>query len=284
MEQRSSPHYQPRYTRNDEIEVSAILLKLPSLIVESECGLQLPLSWGSKRRRSAYETQRLVHLPSTPVRSLHGMGGLLVSVIDPEKTTFKVQASSSSPATPLAFPPSESDEKPKRLKGTASVKKTKEECLKIIKQYTRINELLIKEIEQTRLKYEELKANNLWLQAKRQELSLGSIRREKPQWELKASKNSLNFMLKRRQPIVKASSTVVGYEDDHHHRPSIMDTTANKAGIAESYQYSNGQTQSLASRTGSTISEDVGPRGVPDLNVSSWESLRMDFANPADEK
>ncbi|KAF2304508.1 hypothetical protein GH714_032844 [Hevea brasiliensis] len=235
MEQRSSPHYQPRYTRNDEIEVSAILLKLPSLIVESELafnyhypgvpkGGDLPMRFSASfiyhQHRSVVFMGWMIFWPLSLTREDH----------------FKVQASSSSPATPLAFPPSESDEKPKRLKGTASAKK----------------------------------------------LSLGSIRREKPQWEMKASKNSLNFKLKRRQPIVKASSTVVGYEDHHHHhRPSIMDTTANKAEIAESYQYSNGQNQSLASRTGSTISEDVGPRGVPDLNVSSWESLRMDFANTA---
>lgn len=123
MKQRSSPHYQPKYTSNDEIEVAEVLLKLHTLIAESEYGLQLPLSWGSKRRRSADDSHRRVLLPSTPFPSLHGIGGLLVSVFDPDKTKTAVKVEASSPATPLSFSPSESDEKPKRLKRKASAKK-----------------------------------------------------------------------------------------------------------------------------------------------------------------
>uniref|UniRef100_A0A2C9U161 Uncharacterized protein n=1 Tax=Manihot esculenta TaxID=3983 RepID=A0A2C9U161_MANES len=293
MKQRSSPHYQPKYTSNDEIEVAEVLLKLHTLIAESEYGLQLPLSWGSKRRRSADDSHRRVLLPSTPFPSLHGIGGLLVSVFDPDKTKTAVKVEASSPATPLSFSPSESDEKPKRLKRKASAKKTKEQLLEIVEQYTQSNESLTKEIEKSRQKYEELKASNLWLQAKKQELNLGIIRREEPQLEPKTSKNSLNYEVKIGQALVKASSTVVGYKDNHQlrlvidQRPLIIDRTANKTGIGESYQYAFGQTLSLfPSRTGlgmSSISEDVGPSGIPDLNVSLVDSLWMDFAHPVDE-
>ncbi|KAJ9186448.1 hypothetical protein P3X46_002020 [Hevea brasiliensis] len=288
MEQRSSPSYRPKFTRNDEIEVAAVLLMLPSLIAD---GLRFSLSWGSKKRRScSYETsfQSRVHLQSPPpVPSLHGIGFLLGSAFDPEKAAVKVEASS--PATPLSFCPSESDEKPKRLKRKASVKKTKEEWLEIMEQYTQSNELLIKEIKQLRHYYEELKASNLWLQAKKQELSLGNVRGEKPHLELKTSLNLLEVKLG--QSTVKAS-TVVGYEGHHLHlvvdqRSLIMDKTANKAGIAESYPFPYDQALSLLpSRSGlsmsmSMIKGDVGPNGIPDLNVSPIESV--DFAQLVDD-
>ncbi|KDP36919.1 hypothetical protein JCGZ_08210 [Jatropha curcas] len=178
MKQRSSGahHYSPRYDRNDEIEVAAILLELPALIVESDSALRLPLSWGAKRRRSANEPSFLhgVRLPSPSVPSIHGSGsgggsGVLVScAFESEKPAVKV--GTSSPATPLSFSPSESDEKRKRLKRKASVKKTKEHWLEVIEKYTKSNESLAKDIAQMKCYYEKMKENNLLLQARKQEV------------------------------------------------------------------------------------------------------------------
>ncbi|KAF2324694.1 hypothetical protein GH714_016318 [Hevea brasiliensis] len=228
MEQRSSPSYRPKFTRNDEIEVAAVLLMLPSLIAD---GLRFSLSWGSKSgdlvpMRPRFRAGFIYQSPP-PVPSLHGIGFLLGSAFDPRRLPSKSR---------LRVLPRLSPSVP-----------TKEEWLEIMEQYTQSNELLIKEIKQLRHYYEELKASNLWLQAKKQELSLGNVRGEKPHLELKTSLNLLEVKLG--QSTVKAS-TVVGYEGHHLHlvvdqRSLIMDKTANKAGTAESYPFPYDQALSL---------------------------------------
>jgi len=68
-----------------ENQVAEILVKLPTLILEFECGRGiLPQSWGRKKKRSAIS-------------------------VNPKAEE------ASSPATPLSFSPSESDENPTSL-------------------------------------------------------------------------------------------------------------------------------------------------------------------------
>lgn len=116
-----------------EREVAAILLDLPRLFAESEYPFRprIESSWGAKRRRSADENplQRRLSLLSSsssqapllvPCPNKTVTTAIVAPTLEPERPTVKVEASS--PATPLSFPPSESDERPKR-KRKASFKK-----------------------------------------------------------------------------------------------------------------------------------------------------------------
>lgn len=86
---------------------------------------------------------RRLRLPSPALQySFQDVAGPVV--LEPEKPAGKVEAAS--PATPLSFSPSESDEKRKRFKRKISVKKKKEELLEIQKECTITNELLKKEV------------------------------------------------------------------------------------------------------------------------------------------
>lgn len=89
----------------DEIEVAKILLDLENLVRGNQfCSL----IWGSKKRRS----NRGIDLSSSRVvnssTSLQGS-----SKIDEHEIQPKIKAEVTSPATPLSFSPSESDDKSK---------------------------------------------------------------------------------------------------------------------------------------------------------------------------
>ncbi|EEF52726.1 uncharacterized protein LOC8274666 [Ricinus communis] len=282
MKERSSSPVESK----DEMEVAAILLELPHLI-EAEHKLSLFPSWGTKRKRSTddYFSQRRVSLSSpSPTPTLNTSPPPppplpVVREIEPKKPAVKGEASS--PATPLAFCPSESDDKPKRLKRKLSVKKTKEELLEIIQEYTQSNELLIKEIEQTKRYYQQMKERNLWLQTRKQELSLGidNIGREKPQTKVKASAGLTLEVT----PATTADDDGVQVVIDQ--KPFIIERTANKVETSESYPsyYPYGKNVPLfQSRSGLGMNiETVNPSSVPDLNACSGpgESFwMMEFA------
>ncbi|XP_050218653.1 uncharacterized protein LOC126669264 isoform X2 [Mercurialis annua] len=156
---------------NDETEVASILLQLPHLINHRDTLLPFS-SWGVKRKRSVYESLSHRRASSSSPPSPPPPPAA-------EKIAVKCEATTTSPDTPLAFCPSESDEKSKRLKRKSSVKKTKEELVAIIEDCNQSKELLKKKIEKSQQLHDQLKAENLALKARKQE---GHIR-EKSQAE-----------------------------------------------------------------------------------------------------
>ena len=126
----------------DEIEVAEILLGFSRLVAISKYGSRLPFSWGGTRRRSVEANlgpRRAVHPPSTsasPSPSPSPSPILSVPMVPAITTTPAAAASSepqgpitvkaepaTSPTTPLSVSPSESDERPKRLKRKVYTKK-----------------------------------------------------------------------------------------------------------------------------------------------------------------
>ncbi|WCJ35097.1 hypothetical protein M5689_016365 [Euphorbia peplus] len=169
---------------DNQMEVASILLQLPHLIASRN--RHLPLSWpawGAKRKRSAEETPFLRRVKfSSPQSSNQEISAPVVPILEPEKQkpdAVKVEAAAAtSPATPLLFSPSESDEKqqPKRLKRKLSVKKRKEELLQMEKECSIANEQVRKEMEQYRHQLNRLQSENLSLLARKQELSGGKTK------------------------------------------------------------------------------------------------------------
>lgn len=96
-----------------EIEVSEVLIEM-----HRSCLLRrIPFTWGFKKRRSAIQEATASPFSSQSPSRFHGGadggGG--------SSTVVKVQVSS--PATPLSFSPTESDEKPKPSRRKASLKR-----------------------------------------------------------------------------------------------------------------------------------------------------------------
>lgn len=110
-------------TTEDEILVAEILLQLPTLILERESlsGYKFPITWGSKRRRSAHENRPSLLCSSSSLPGALAVGSTSDADADLPPPTLKVEASS--PATPLSFSPSESEDKPKPSRRKLHVKR-----------------------------------------------------------------------------------------------------------------------------------------------------------------
>ncbi|XP_044475173.1 uncharacterized protein LOC123203068 [Mangifera indica] len=141
------------FMNETEFEVAEIFLQLPQLIFESESLYRL--SWGRKRRGSSKTDH-----PSFPPLGSNSI---------PEIETPKAL----SPATPLSFPPSESDDKFKQSKRKVSLKRKKEELLEELKDLAERKEFFKEEIKNLQGYYDEQKLLNLSLKAKKQMLILG---------------------------------------------------------------------------------------------------------------
>jgi hypothetical protein len=87
-----------------EIQVAEIIRDLYCISLLTS----IPFSWGCKRKRSAIQ--------STPSPIIHNRR----AVLPPPSTTVAVKTEARSPETPLSFPATESDDKPKH----SSKKKT----------------------------------------------------------------------------------------------------------------------------------------------------------------
>lgn len=104
----------------DEIEVSSILLELPHLIFESESRPRFSFTWGLKRKRSTVAKEQ-VGATYSPALKLSSSSPPPPPPSLPYKTEELMEkVLTSSPATPLSFSPSESDEKPQPPKIKAS--------------------------------------------------------------------------------------------------------------------------------------------------------------------
>ncbi|XP_034675293.1 uncharacterized protein LOC117906396 isoform X1 [Vitis riparia] len=209
---------------DDELEVSKILFDIPRIIFQSENRNRLLVAWGVRKRRSAIDPD--LYPPSVPSSSSpHLPGSCVGPTCDDDDPQAKVEPSS--PATPLSFFPSESDGKSKRSKKSVSSKKKKENLLKMVEDLTHQKESLKTEIANVERFYNQLKALNSELKAKKQQLNLDTAITE---------------------------ARVESREQDHHQQPLplLLHDSAPASAL---------------------VANPMGPRVIPDLNVSPEETL-----------
>ncbi|PSR99586.1 Peptide chain release factor 1 like [Actinidia chinensis var. chinensis] len=227
---------------DDEIEVSEILPNLPNLIFESEPRYRFSVKWGDKRRRSG------IGLSPSP--------SLL-------QRRPKVKAEASSPATPLSFSPSESDEKSKHSHKKVTKKRTREEWLEIIDGLIQSRELLRGEIETVKSYFKKLKAINLDLKAKQQEI---------------------RFCIKTTHSEIKSSHCIIPStlaQKDHpqtqsmvHQQPLFFGQTVYGSHTSENLQYPYGHLGKV---------NHMGALLIPDLNIAAEETFGVDNPQPLDQ-
>ncbi|KAH6763763.1 hypothetical protein C2S51_015012 [Perilla frutescens var. frutescens] len=147
---------------DDEIHVAQTLLDIAGMIriLESGPGLK----WGAKKRRSKSPYHKTdVGVEETPPPQ-------------PKSET----AAAASPVTPLAFPPSESDEqRSKHLFHRTSKNMSREVYVDMIEELSQRRDLLRGEIENVTSYYNKLIAYNSQLKAMKQEV----LRKEEPKLE-----------------------------------------------------------------------------------------------------
>lgn len=207
----------------DEIEVAEILVNLHHLIFESEFRPRFSF-WGFKKKRSVPQEKNPTPSPPPPPPAQPQQSP------PPPKNT-----EAASPATPLSFSPSESEEKPKSRKRKLSLKRTKEEQLKMIEELTQRRELLFKEIENVKSYYDKLKAYNSALKNRKLQL--------------------INIGVPRGEVLSYAAAQFGSGNQVHplFHQQGMM---MNQAGEISSLE---------------GVRDKVGPREIPDLNVSLLE-------------
>ncbi|XP_052202755.1 uncharacterized protein LOC127808309 isoform X2 [Diospyros lotus] len=256
---------------DEELEVCHILLSLPNLIRQFD---RSPFTWGATRRRSAVDSKSSASWPPPLPRPCHGETETETET--EARPQAKVEAMS--PATPLSFSPSESDEKSKPPLKKISKKRTREEWLEIIDGLTQRRELLRGELNTVTSYHKRLMAENLELKAKKQELShLETIR----------GFSSVGMEL-RSQPELQSGLVV---SRDHqpqihmilHQRRFPLDRTASGSQASEIFRYPCSQIPGfLACSSGLGMVNRVGPQGIPDLNVAAEETCMMDASQPLD--
>ncbi|KAJ1421625.1 hypothetical protein SESBI_13577 [Sesbania bispinosa] len=226
-----------------EIEVAEILVNFPTQVLELERKRGFPFTWGRKKKRSAISV--------TPSTSL----SLPLPPLKPE--------ASSSPATPLSFSPSESDDNPTLARRNVSLKRKREHYLKRVEELTKDNELLKGEIKNVKCYYDRLKDFNLKLKARKQELSLGPNQVQK-QVELQSpgAVQDVPLMVNQTAGPPQMSEGEEGVTEACGRGTTSLGAPSS-SGSANSN--SNG-------------GYDVGPIGIPDLNIpleesESYESL-----------
>ncbi|XP_061373301.1 uncharacterized protein LOC133315652 [Gastrolobium bilobum] len=234
-----------------EIEVLEILAELPTLILKSESSRGFPFTWGRKRRRSAI---RVAPSPSSPP---------------------PLKAEASSPATPLSFSPSESEDKHTLFRRNVSLKRKREHYLKITEELTKDNNLLHGEIKNVKRYLEKLKDYNLKLKAREKELRLGPNQNQ--------NQNQNQNGLLHEKPQVQFCGTA-------QHLPLIMNQTTGPTQISGGEEFRiveacETATTSLGVRASTssmsalgmanTNNNAMGPIGIPDLNVPVDESTGM---------
>ncbi|PHT51363.1 hypothetical protein CQW23_11110 [Capsicum baccatum] len=123
-------------SNEDEFEVANILLDLDNLVIQRQFG---SLIWGCKKKRS----NRCIDFSSSSVCIQQQKGCLKVDDEHHEidKAKIKVEVVTS-PATPLSFSPSESDDKSKHSSRKSYKRKTREELMDNIKELSQCREML----------------------------------------------------------------------------------------------------------------------------------------------
>ncbi|OIW14817.1 hypothetical protein TanjilG_05438 [Lupinus angustifolius] len=189
-----------------------------------ESGFQFPLTWGRKRLRSAIsDTPSSSSSPPLP------------------------KAEASSPATPLSFSPSESEDKRTLLRKNVSLKRKKDHYLKTIEELIKDNVLLHREVMNVKCHFEKLKFLNSKLKARKQELSLP---KQPYQSEIPTMLHSPSLILN--QPQI--GDTIEG--NNYMAQFQILQQTMSFEMLSSSSFNGLGNNNKI-----------VGPIGIPDLNL-----------------
>ncbi|XP_049363020.1 uncharacterized protein LOC125827736 [Solanum verrucosum] len=230
----------------DEIEVVEILLDLENLVRERQ---YCSVIWGSKKRRS---NRRIDSSSSPVVNSSSSIQGS--SKIDENEIEPKIKAEVTSPATPLSFSPSESDEKSKHSSRKNYKRKTREELVDKIKQLSQCRESLTGEVENVRNYYNNQKAYNLKLKAMKEEVTR----------MVNFQGGGVNLGQLYSNPGI----------EPNRQQPFIMDQVASRSEAFHRFQYPLGQLQQAQHLYSNGLGP--GPMGLPDLNVTVDEAFALD--------
>lgn len=231
-----------------ELEVCDILLDLESLFVQSNqdnCA-EVPF-WGNKKRRSSKAASS--SSPSLPPHH-------------PIETNTKVddKVEAPSPATPLSFSPGESDEKPKH----SYKKKGKEELMGIIQELTQSRDILKGEVERVRNYYNQLQIHNTELKAWKQKIL---VKKEEKFKKISLKNNGVSF---------GQHFGISSYEQQQQQQYYAMNQ------YPHHQQYGQLFPSSSSAQSASSLRQPIGPRGIPDLNVSAEEAFGVDTFQPSD--
>ncbi|MCL7026740.1 hypothetical protein MKW94_007331 [Papaver nudicaule] len=230
-----------------EYEIADILIQLPKLIKNSELNYLIQLSWGAKRRRSASGTPSSSTVsPSSPPTHLNNRS------LPPPPPCSKVDFISS-PNTPLSFiVHSDSDSKPnKSLKRKLPKKKTKEEWQELEMDVKDRNCTLKKEVQIVMEHYKTLKAQNLKLKS-----MLGKTSNDGLQ--------ELDLFVEEptTAPVPQQQQQVLGVGAEPRYVCQQPQTTFQFLDTKPQF----GSESSRFLQPQATMSQHLGPLGIPDLN------------------
>ncbi|GAA0159025.1 hypothetical protein LIER_38775 [Lithospermum erythrorhizon] len=238
-----------------ELEVCDILVDLKNIFCQSihnYCSI-FP-NWGIKKKRSIILCGPVAS-SSSPLQYHHfDVPTIEAEFQNKNKVEDKVEASS--PATPLSFSPGESDEKPKH----SSKKRGREEWMGIIQELTQSGEILKREVERVRNYFNQLQAHNTELKAWKQEI-----------------------LLKKEEEIKNLSSRNNGIINYGQHFG--ITTHQQQYFLVNQYHHQYGQlfpSSTTALPPSSSLRQPIGPRGIPDLNLSAEEAFGLDTLQPLD--
>ncbi|XP_045833438.1 uncharacterized protein LOC123924543 [Trifolium pratense] len=260
--QRKSSSSSPLWSES-EIEIAEIIRDLYCISLLSS----IPFTWGCKRKRSAIQ--------NTPSAAL---------LPRPSKT-IAVKTEAPSPETPLSFPATESDDKPKHSKKKTSLKKEKDESLQTIQKLTKSKSSLNQEIEKVQQHYDRLMSINLKLKVRKQQLLCNNSK--EPKSELKTLNLEIDQKLK------------VQLENQSNGSVNLSKSTAENEEHGKNQQHQqqliqmfpSHETVSLAVASSSSSPSSVtlgrtmnnGPIALPDLNLPTEELMNVASFQPFDE-
>lgn len=224
------------FTEN-ELDVCDILLDLEDLFFQSDSRTKFSFKWGATKRRSAIDST-----PSPPRLPCLQKPKHEEREIDSKIPKLKTEVTS--PSTPLAFSPSESEEKSKKN----SKKMPRKKWSDIIDGLTQRKELLTREVDVVRSYYNKLLTFNLALKAKKDELKSYRIK-------------------KNTQLEIERGFGVKVDQQEYHPFPNQSfryPTAAYQPQISETFKNQNGQ---ISAGGLGLVNQAAGPHGIPDLNV-----------------
>ncbi|CAK8569706.1 unnamed protein product [Lathyrus sativus] len=225
-----------------EKEVAEILRDLYRVSLLSS----IPFSWRCRRKRS---------IPKQRYRRVNAAAAAAVLR----------RAKATSPATPLSFPATESDDKLKRSKKKISLKKEKEASLKIIQDLTNTQASINQEIEKVKNHYDQLRSFNLKLKLRKQELLCGTN-----------TTSDLSSKLKSPNLEIGKNDRAVGLVNS-----STKSTVENEEHKKQEQQHHQNQNNGPSSSVG--LGRNRGPIDIPDLNLPSEDFIEGIYFQPLDE-
>ncbi|KAL5845297.1 hypothetical protein ACOSQ4_011255 [Xanthoceras sorbifolium] len=266
-----------------ETEVARILLELPQLIYyESELfGRRFSFTWGAKRRRSSSSkveiqtTLPAVRFPSLPSPPSSVPESSSAPPVGPSTVYETEKSKALSPSTPLLFSPSESDDKSKHSKRKVSLKRNREECLQMIDKLTESKQVFQEEIKNVQRHYDQLKALNLNLKARKQQITALGLKKQPNQIQSCNSNLAMELVVTVPQP-----ASAIQFDVQHHHHQSLY-TLHQPSRIMDHHQTAHNKAETLHPYDGQSlvsfmVNDKVGPLGIPDLNVSLDESFELE--------